>query len=229
MVKNDKKFMMRKAVFIILILTLSSLSVFAVSEREIESNQVTVTYSFDVPLMEKSLIGGNVYDRVALPGVLNAADAGEPYLPVKGAYILLPKNTRVDKINVESNKMLFLGSDFNIEPAGKPIPLSMAKSAQFPEPDMEIYDSNDLFPGKLFTEVGTYSFRGYDILVLDLYPVQYVPNTGELYYYPDLTVYVETVEDGIDNILFRGLEKDELEIVKKIDNSNIIDTYVAIF
>jgi len=227
MVKNDKKFMMRKAVFIILILTLSSLSVFVVAECEIENNQVTVTYSFDVPLMEKSLIGGNMYDRVALPGVSNAANPGEPWLPVKGAYILLPEDTQIDKISVEPNKMLYLGSDFNIEPAGEPIPLSMAKSAQLPEPDMEIYDSNDLFPGKLFTEVGTYSFRGYDILVLDLYPVQYVPNAGELYYYPDLTVYVETVEDGIDNTLFRGLEKDKLEIIKKIDNGDIIDTYMG--
>ena len=177
--------------------------------------------------MKKSLIGDNLYDRVALAGVLNAANAGEPYLPVKGAYILLPKNTRVDKINVESNKMLFLGSEFNIEPAGKPIPLSMAKSAELPKPDMEIYDSNNLFPGELFTEVGTYSFRGYNILVLNLYPVQYVPNTGELYYYQDLTVYVETVKDGRDNTLFRGLEKDELEIMKKIDNGDIIDTYIG--
>ena len=226
MVKNDNKSLMRKAVSAFLILTLLPLSVFAVAEFEIESNQVTVTYSFDIPLMEKLLIGGNLYDRVVLPGVSNAANPGEPCLPVKGAYILLPKDTRVDKISVEPNKMLYLGSGFNIEHAGKPIPLSMVKSAQFPEPDMEIYDSNDLFPGELFTEIGTYSFRGYDILVLELYPVQYVPNTGELYYYPDLTVYVETVEDGIDNILFRGLEKDELEIIKKIDNSDIIDTYI---
>ena len=105
MVKKNKKSLMGKVVCAILILTLSSLSVFAVSEREMESNQVTVAYSFDIPLMEKLLMGGNVYDRVALPGVSNAANPGEPWLPVKGAYILLPKDTQVDKISVEPNKI----------------------------------------------------------------------------------------------------------------------------
>jgi len=225
MEKRYNKSIIRKTISAFLIFSLLSLSFFAAAEFEKENNQLTVTYSFEIPHMEKSLIDTNIYDSVVLPGVTNVANPGEPYLPVKGAYILLPKDSLVGKISVDSNEVLYLGSDFNIEPAGKPIPLSMANSAQLPEPDMEIYNSNNLFPGKLFTEIGTYSFRGYSVLVLELYPVQYVPNTGELYYYPDLTVNVEIVENGIKNLLFRGLEKDKLEINKKIDNSDIIDSY----
>jgi len=216
-----------KVVFVTLTLVMLSLSAFAGTESEIGNNQVlTVAYSFDVPYVEKLAINHNIYDKVILPGVPNIADPGEPCLPVKGAYILIPKNTQVSKIDVIPSEKVYLGSGFNIEPSGKPVPLSMANLAKPPESDPEIYDSNDPFPGVLFTEVGTYSFRGYDVLVLSLYPVQYVPVKGELFYFNNITVSVELVEDKTTNSLFLGLMNDKLEITKKVDNPAIVDTYI---
>jgi hypothetical protein len=112
-----------------------------------------------------------------------------------------------------------------VEPVAECVPLSKISTAPLPKPDVGIYSSSGMFPGKFFTEVGTYSFRCYEILVLRLYPVQYIPATGELFYYPDLTVSVETVEDGHINSLFRGLNKDNNEILKKVDNPSIANTY----
>jgi hypothetical protein len=203
-----------------------SLSAFAGTESEIDNNQVlTMAYSFDVPYVEKLSIDDNIYDKVILPGAPSIADPGEPCLPVKGAYILLPRNTQVSKINVTSSEKVYLGSNFNIEPSGKPVPLSMANLAKPPEPDPSIYDSNDPFPGVLFTEAGTYSLKGYDVLVLSLHPVQYVPVRGEIFYFNNITVSVELVEDKTTNSLFRGLMNDKLEITKKVDNPAIVDTY----
>ncbi|MCK5029916.1 MAG: hypothetical protein KAR64_00465 [Thermoplasmatales archaeon] len=216
-----------KVVFVTLTLIMLSLSAFAGTESEIGNNQVlTVTYSFDVPYVEKLAINHNIYDKVILPGAPSIADPGEPCLPVKGAYILIPKNTQVSKIDVIPSEKVYLGSGFNIEPSGKPVPLSMASLAKPPEADPEIYDSNDPFPGVLFTEVDTYSFRGYDVLVLSLYPVQYVPVKGEIFYFNNITVSVELVEDKNTNSLFRGLMNDKLEIIKKVDNPAIVDTYI---
>ena len=215
-----------KAVFVALMLVVLSLSALAGTESEIDDNQmVTVMYSFDVPYVEKLSMDDNIYDKVFLPGVPNAADPGEPYLPVKGAYILLPRNTRVSKIDVTSSEKVYLGSDFDIEPCGEPVPLSMANLARYPEPDPEIYNSNDPFPSTLFTEAGTYSFRGYNVLVLSLCPVQYIPAKGELFYFNNITVSVELVEDKNTNSLFRGLMNDKLEITKKVDNPAVVDTY----
>ena len=227
MTKNKEKSLHGcKVVFVTLILVMLSLSALAGTESEIDNNQVlTVAYSFDVPYVEKLSIDDNVYDKVVLPGVPSIADPGEPCLPVKGAYILIPKNTQVSKIDVTSSEKVYLGSDFNIEPFGKPVPLSMANLAKYPEPDPRIYDSNDLFPGVLFTEIGTYSFRGYDVLVLSLYPVQYIPIKGELFYFNNITVSVELVKDNNANTLFRGLMNDKLEITKKVDNPTVVDTY----
>lgn len=227
MINGSKKSLMKKDISLILILAILPLSSFTVAEHETNSTQVTVAYSFDMPFVEKSPIGSNnMYDKVVLPGVLSTGNPGEPCLPVKGAHILLPKNTQVDTIRADPSEMLCLGSGFNIEPVGEPVPVSIVNSVKLPKPDAEIYGSNDLYPGKLFTEVGTYSFRGYDILVLNLYPVQYVPSTGELFYYSDLAVSVETIKDESTNALFRGLEKDVLEVITKVDNCDIIDTNI---
>ncbi|MCK5258300.1 MAG: hypothetical protein KAJ69_02175, partial [Thermoplasmatales archaeon] len=224
--KKEKSLHRYKAVFVTLTLIILSLSAFAGTESEIDNNQVlTMAYSFDVPYLEKLSIDDNIYDKVILPGAPSIADPGEPCLPVKGAYILLPKNTQVSKIYVTSSEKVYLGSDFYIEPSGKPVPLSMANLAKPPEPDPSIYDSNDPFPSVLFTEVGTYSLRGYDVLVLSLHPVQYIPAKGELFYFNNITVSVELVEDKTTNSLFRGLMNDKLEITKKVDNPAIVDTY----
>ena len=215
-----------KVVFVTLTLVILSLSALAGTESEVNNNQVlTVSYSFDVPYMEKLAIDHNIYDKVILPGAPSIADPGEPCLPVKGAYILIPKNTQVSKIDVITSEKIYLGSGFNIEPSSKPVPLSMANLAKPPESNPEIYGSNDPFPGVLFTEGGTYSFRGYDVLVLSLYPVQYIPVKGELFYFNNITVTVELVEDKNANTLFRGLMEDKLEIIKKVDNPTIVDTY----
>jgi len=215
-----------KVVFVILTLVILSLSALAGTESEVDNNQVlTVSYSFNVPYVEKFTIDHNTYDKVILPGAPSIADPGEPCLPVKGAYILIPKSTQVSNVDVITSEKIYLGSGFNIEPSGKPVPLSMANLAKPPEPNPEIYDSNNPFPGVLFTEGGTYSYRGYDVLVLSLYPVQYIPNKGDLFYFNNITVTVELVEDKNANVLFRGLEEDKQEVIKKVDNPTIVDTY----
>jgi len=227
MTKNKEKSLHGgKVVLVTLTLIVLSLSALAVTESEIDKNQIlTISYSFDVPHMEKLAINHNIYDRVILPGAPSIADPGEPCLPVKGAYILIPNNTQVNKIDVIPSEKIYLGSDFNIEPSSEPVPLSMANLAKPPESNPEIYDSNDPFPGVLFAEGGTYSFRGYNVLVLSLYPVQYVPAKGEIFYFNNITISVELVEDKNTNILLRGLINDKLEITKKVDNPAIVDTY----
>ncbi len=228
MTKNKEKVLHAcKAVFVTLTLVMLSLSALAGTESEIDDNQmVTVTYSFGVPYVEKLSIDDNVYDKVVLPGVPSIADPGEPCLPIKGAYILIPKNTQVNKIDVIPSDKIYIGSGFNIEPSGKPVPLSMANLAKPPEPDPRIYDSSDPFPSTLFTEVGTYGYNGYNVLVLSLYPVQYIPIKGELFYFNNITVSVELVKDNNANTLFRGLMNDKLEIIKKVDNPAIVETYI---
>ena len=58
-----------------------------------------------------------------------------------------------------------------------------------------------------------------------LHPIQYIPNSGELYYFKDMTISIKTVDKDQVNPLFRNMEKDKIELKKKVDNFLSIISY----
>ena len=226
--KNNIKYKLYlKIILLTIILCMMSFPTFAIADNENNNGQVTANYSFQTPEVSKVEIGEDVYDQVIMQGAPCSGNPGEPDLPIKGAYLLLPYNTKVREIKVTGERK-FLGPGFRIVPRGKPIPVSKSYSATLPVPDESIYESEEMFPGRLFSEIGTQCFRGYMILVLMLHPVQYVPTTGEIYYYTKMDVTVTLAEDKAKNPLFRGLEADKLQAMQKVDNPTIADTYPVI-
>ena len=227
--KNMKniRILLNALMVIVAILMVLSLwgSVIVVGEHGDQQRAISVRYSFETPVIQKITIDDTVYDHVVLPGSLGDGDPGEPCLPMRGAYILLPQGKTVHEIKVNPGELRHLGSNFMVEPMGMNAPLSSVDSAPLPAPDKTIYESNEMFPGELFSEIGTYRFRGYEILVLTLCPVQYVPATGDLYYYQDITVNVDTMEEQTNNPLYRGLQKDKQEVLTKVDNPEVAETY----
>jgi hypothetical protein len=190
------------------------------------TEQIVVEYSFSRPEISQITIGNDSYHRVTIPDAPNGGKIGEPALPAKGAYILLPAGTEATKIEILAAKTIPLGSSYTIEPVGQPIPLSSdGGAASLPAPDPSIYDSDDLFPAKRGEEIGTQRFRGYRILILKLRPVGLFPVSGELLFYPKLTVIVTTAESARPSPLFRGLSDDEVEISCKVDNPESIHSY----
>lgn len=121
-------------------------------------------------------------------------------LPVKPLHILIPQGYKVAGINVEKSGRVSLGN---------PIALSSAVTGIVPEKD--------------FITVGTYGFRGYRILVVDICPVKYVSESDEILYYRHMSVKVELHSDSPSN--FRGLEQDRELVKKMVDNPGILKTY----
>ena len=188
-------------------------------------DNITIEYSFQKPTIESVNIGGKIYDRIFMKDCTPAGNPGEPMIPSKGAYILLPQNTRTNKINIIPSEKIILKSQSIIEPMSNPSPLLENTYMSIPKPNEIIYNKNAYYPGKLYTEVESYNFRGYTILVLLLHPIQYNPITNDIYYYRTMVVSVETIDKDISIDLFRGLEKDLNEIIRKVDNPEITKTY----
>jgi hypothetical protein len=212
------------SIIIASILLLTSFSIFSVAENVNSYEKISMTYSFEAPILEQITIDNDDYTRVTIHGLSASGNFGNPRLPSDGAYILLPQGTSLEDITAESNS-IFLGSDFKVEPIGEMIPISKIESTVLKAPNEDIYSSIEMFPGKLFEKVGTYSFRGYEILVLKLNPVQYIPATGELYFYKDIKLSVNLIDDGNINPMFRNLDRDRLKVIEKIDNPEIAQSY----
>jgi hypothetical protein len=189
-------------------------------------SQVILAYNFECPTVETVNIEGSSYDKIFLDGCFTASNPGEPNIPSKGVFILLPPKSKASNIKVVTGEKHLLGTGFNVDPIGQPIPITQSLFIQKIVANDLVYQSNLLFPGRLYTEVGTYNFRGYAILVLLLHPVQYNPVTGELYYYDNMQVTVDTSCDDQANILFRGFERDMLDVMKKVDNPGFAVQYL---
>jgi len=218
-----------KQFFVVSISCLMVFSVLAQSSQTTLNNDIKVTYSFNSPTIETIDIAGTLYDRVTLLDCYPAGSAGEPKIPSKGAFLLLPPESKVSEIDIIPGEKIVLGSGLLVEPTSQAIPLSQTEDILIPLPNEMIYQSNTEYPGKLYTQVGVYSFRGYQILVLLLHPVQYNPVTGELFYYKNFEVSVKTEAASIQSGFYRGLEQDQNEVQQKVDNPEMSLQYNEVY
>ena len=223
--RNIKTKHIIKALFFSTILLLMTFSSLAIADDK-DTRILQLSYYFENPSLSTIEIEDSIYDKVTLPDCYTAGNPGEPNIPSKGAYILLPPKTKPANIRVDIKSKISLGTGFDIEPIGQAIPITNVQIPSKLVKDETIYEKNDFYPGDMFTQVGVYSFRGYEILVLLLHPMQYNPVTGELFYFEELEVTVETSSDGkLD--LYRGLERDKTEAMKKVDNPEAAKLYFS--
>ncbi|MCU0304142.1 MAG: C25 family cysteine peptidase [Thermoanaerobaculales bacterium] len=192
------------------------------------AGELTLDYAFEPPEVTTVRIGDTSYHRVVMEGATNGGPVGSPALPVSGARILLPLGARVTGIEVNAPERVLLGSDLLVEPVGPPYRLMDGPSTVgLPTPDPAVYSSADRYPEADFQTIGVQPFRGYQILVLRLQPVVYVPATGELSYSPSLRVVVTTEDTDNVPVLYRGLARDASEARSRVDNPEVVATYDA--
>jgi len=127
----------------------------------------------------------------------------------------------IQEIKVVPSKKHYLGK-FLIQPAKKPVRIGEREETFYR--NETIYSSNAPYPKSIYSKVGIQWKKGYQILVLNLYPVEYIPASRDVSYFEEMTVIVKT-KPAQPNELFRGLVKDREEIIRIIDNPEEIATY----
>lgn len=200
---NERKIMV---LVLIVMLYVSSCAVLSAN------NALTEDYVF-----EAEVVNGQwtIKDTQAL------STAGEPILPYRTARILLPQGALVKDVSVKhSQPIVQEGFDF---PWGQP-PLTSNDTPTVLGRNETTYASDNWYPGKLFEVVSTEYFRGFQILYVNLYPLQYQPKSGTVSFYAKLTVEVQ-YERGEKHALYRGLKGDKEDVSTLVDNPRILETY----
>jgi hypothetical protein len=173
----------------------------------------TVDYHFDSFVIREcgSWIEGTVLQEIA----------GEPLVPYYPASILLPQGAVVKDVKVKTSAPIVQkGIDL---PWGQP-PCTFSDTPVTVGPNEEIYSSDNDYPNKLFEVVGVGSFRGFNIVNVNLFPVQYKPQSGTVKFYETMTVEVKFGK-GLKNKLYRGLAGDKEAVIGMVDNPEITGTY----
>nr|MBN2277003.1 choice-of-anchor J domain-containing protein [candidate division Zixibacteria bacterium] len=190
--------------------------------------EIRLDYSFDYPQIEQVMIANDLYDRIIMPGAPNGGQPGEPALPARGASILIAYGEEITGISLIPGERIKVTDGLLVEPVGRPYPLSIDPSlVSPPTPDKTIYALNQPIPQDRFRKITTQTFRGYDYVTLRLNPVEYIPASGELYYYPRMQVVVSTAATGKAAPMYRGYAEDERLIEARVDNPEASISYRA--
>lgn len=150
---------------------------------------------------------------------------GEPMIPYRAARILLPHNTTVVDVSVEHSTPII---EEGIELAwGQPPCTVSGGTPEIVDKDGTIYNSDNAYPETLFEVMGVHSFRGFQVLTVHLYPVQYKPQSQTILFYENLTVEVMVEQEG-NATLYRGLPEDKGAVFDLVDNPETLSTYAPL-
>ena len=195
----------------------------AFGEKINEKNNIVLDFNFSNPIVEEYFFNEKSYDFIKVQGLPNTNDLGIPRLPVKSVRILLPQGKDIKDIKVLTDVEENIGNSYRLKTGGRLIPLILTN-------DLEINHESKTDPitknynTPLFENKGVYCCRGFNILHVNLYPVQYSTNSGEISFYNNMKLVVET-KPSLTSKLFRGLDADFEIIENIIDNPNCLNTY----
>jgi hypothetical protein len=210
-------------VIVTVVLMLVAWSGVSFAANGIETECIEYTCTFEYPQMSTVAVDGICYDRVIVKGCSGAGAPGDPLLPVYGITLLLPPGSVVESVQVEMGEPVLVGLGYVIEPTLEPVPYSAVESTDHAT-DVR-YAAGQSYPTSAYEVIGKYAFRGYELLIVCLSPVAYVAGSGEVSYYPEISVLVETQKSGGVNPLFRDDPRDLAAVTKKVVNPEMVSSY----
>jgi hypothetical protein len=183
-------------------------------------NSIVVDVSFPQP----TLTDVSSYAKVEIGDLPRDGAPGEPVLPSKTVKILIPQNKEVQSVSIANGNSKVLSGRFKVDYGRTAIPISSEETV-VDSPNPRIYSSSNPFPCTTFSEVSEQYLRGYKVLTLTLYPVQYIPASSRLSYYETMTVTVNMKEDNSVSPFLRNLPEDRALIEAIVDNPAEAATY----
>ena len=167
-----------------------------------------------------------------MPGCMDIGrDIGSPNIPVKFVKFLIPPGYTIDRIESFGDALSVDTKVFDVKntpiiPYQKPVPISGNQSltAQY-DYDEEIYNSTQTYPSNPIKNKAVEYCRGYQIVSFGINPIQYIPLTGELSYFPTITLHIQLKPYETVNPLYRNNEQDALWVQKLVQNPMVTEEY----
>jgi len=193
------------SIFFILPFLFSGLSVLAKTQK-------VFSYSFDRLVLEEL----DEFIRVKIRGVSQTGYPEKPELPVKTVKILVPAGYRVTGIKIEPSRRNDIKLDKPLWPSSHVHPLSVKSGIKKSGlKDKGIYSLKREYPG-FRNSYFMQSMAGYNILLMDVYPVQYLPASDKLNFYKKIKIYIDMEEDN--NINGQSLLRKNLDDAMRVKN-----------
>jgi len=148
--------------------------------------------NFYINCSEPQIVQSGDYETVNFEHSVQFGETGMPSLPYFGVQLLLPQNEKARSLKVIGSNRTRISGEHLLYPVQPQQPLSDLTRQDFIAAEASIYNSFEIFPSSAYNGFRTDFYSGYSILSAAVTPLEYVPVNGELYYYKDLEIIIET-------------------------------------
>jgi len=160
--------------------------------------------------IEKPVIEGNTFQN-DLPQTLEPGKPAMPYVPVK---ILLPMGQKLTSVDVEFFKNVKVRGENYIDHSKKMQPISQSTPG-VTHKDQSVYSRNVDFPEMNYNLLGTQRVKGYDLVIVNIYPYKFNPITRTVSWFQTAEITVHSQFDNqvyeVQNKMMIDDHKSELE------------------
>jgi hypothetical protein len=233
-IRKEKLLMIINAMAILIILiNFGTISALRFSPKiEISDSSISYTFFFDYPLLTDVQMNNRTFTKIDLNDCFSYAQPGFPALPVYPAQLLLPQGALVADLHVTYKGLQEIPYDVlnkPILPEQEFVRVGMDENPSFVMNNTTYASPISVFEN-IYENGGIGYCRGFAILTVYLYPVQYIPKSGSLYYLPEMTVTIDLVQPEEDMLtenptFLRYSEADKEKIQEIVTNPSIISTY----
>ncbi len=183
-------------------------------------DKIFLDYSFNDPIIQKGKnLFDNIYD-VRIEGLLNTNNYNKPCVPVKDIKILIPNKMEFDNIEIVNFERKLIKSDISLDFGKKLFVIKEFFSNNNINKD-NIFESYDF---KLIQVVGEFKLRGFPILFINLFPIEYDYINGDLYFYKNIE-FIINFKESDNEYSIRGIESDFCLVNDIIENPFHLKTY----
>ncbi|MBU0641451.1 MAG: hypothetical protein KKB50_21530 [Planctomycetes bacterium] len=154
--------------------------------------------SVDVPVGTYQISAGKAGHEVAVEDFGRLLVPGKPLLPSKIFAVAVPSGAQVTGVEFETGAGVTLPGSYDVMPAALPRVIGDEDPLLY-EADLRLYEanhaavygSNATYPAQAVEFVRTSGYRKYNLVDVRVTPFAYRPVSGQLMYYPNITVHVD--------------------------------------
>ncbi|UCD29416.1 MAG: hypothetical protein JSV03_02735, partial [Planctomycetota bacterium] len=194
------------------------------TKLETGGNVIVLEYEFGKMAVDKQ----GEYTLINIMGLEQYQRTGAPIIPVRPVAVIIPYGKEVTDVRVIPLDMVEPPEKVQLPPAQKPYPLSHRGPVPITEPDPTIYNRSDPWPGTYYEKLSVQSKCGYQILTINLFPLQYIPASGKVSYSSKLRLEVD-LTDSAKQVLVRNMSPAMLgSLTSNVDNPSALASYSSI-
>lgn len=191
-----------------------------------QASDLEKTYHFNQPVITTA----DGYSTISFEGTMPTGIAGEPMLPYHSVSLLLPPGTAAKDIVLLTGEKVTLEGSFMIYPMQHSRPVSEGSSGTFVI-NSRIYQSDVAYPASLHGHITTQYMNGYAVAMCTFTPVEYIPETGQISYYKNITVQISTTTNEQSVAAMQNLRTSssiESRLKALVQNQEAIATYPTV-